>query len=89
MPLCQACGQNDAIFHITLNVNIFGPKSVRSKVVQFIVCDACDVRLQQVFCRDVFLKERIAVRLTVNPEFKSETIKAWNHLLRNYQPISE
>ncbi len=88
MGLCQACGQNEAVFHVTLNVQITGPASTRNKLVQVILCDHCDVCLQQVFCKDDYLKERIAKRLTEEPQYKSQSPIAWHAQPRPYQPVT-
>ena len=89
MSLCQSCGERDAVFHITLQVSIFGPKSTRLKSVQFILCDRCEVGLQQVFCKDDLQKARLAVRLSDAPEFMSESPSAWKKRERGYNPVKQ
>jgi len=87
LSLCQACGHHEAVYHITVDVSVFGPNSTRAKPVQFILCDSCEVFLQQVLCRDEYLKPRMAARLTQGSAYQSETPKEWRRKPRQLLPI--
>jgi hypothetical protein len=79
MPICMACGEKEASYHITVNIGVFGPKSTRPKIVQFIICVDCELALQQVLAKDVQQKFRVARRLIDTPEFLSDSPTAWQH----------
>ena len=75
--ICMACGKEESKYHITVSVNIFGNKTTRAKLVQFTIGENCELALQQVLCKDVQQKFRIARRLVVEPEFLSCSTEAW------------
>ena len=87
MPVCQACGQEPAVYHVTVSVVVVGPSGSRSKPVQFTLGEKCELNLRQVMARDEYLKVRIAGRLTDAPEYKSGTPVKWSKAWRNLPAI--
>jgi hypothetical protein len=71
MGLCEACGKGIGTCHVTLRVEVFGPKSTRLKVVQFMLCDVCELASQQVLANDPQQRQRVALRMSQDPEFLS------------------
>ena len=73
MPLCDACANYEAIYHVTLQVNIFGPRSERVKSIQFWLCSDCERSTQQILAKDELRRARLAFRFVDNPAFLSPT----------------
>lgn len=60
---CEACGVRDAVFHVTVRVDVVGPRGVRVKLVQFALCEVCERGSQGVLMRDGDERARVAQRL--------------------------
>jgi hypothetical protein len=71
MSLCDACHGSHAVYHITLQVSIFGPRTERQKRAQFWLCETCELASRQILCRDELQRERLAYRFVDNPAFLS------------------
>jgi hypothetical protein len=71
MGVCDACGKGEGTHHVTVRVTVFGPKATKTKVVQFWLCADCEVANQQVLADDANRRQRVAMRMTRDPEFFS------------------
>jgi hypothetical protein len=70
MYQCDACGK-EAMFHLSVQVTVVGPKTNRLKLVQFWLCESCSHAHSQVMELGPDQKARIARRLTEFPEYLS------------------
>jgi hypothetical protein len=77
MHLCDACQNNDAVYHVSFTASIFGPKRQKTKRAQFWLCETCERASQQILCRDIFLSRRTAFRFVDNPSFMSPYKVKW------------
>lgn len=71
MANCEACGKGEGIHHVTVTVTVFGPKATKVKTVQFWLCDRCELANQQVMAQDSQRRQRLAWRLTQEPQLFS------------------
>ncbi len=67
---CIVCG-GEAVFYVTVRLDIDGDSTSRMKLAQFWLCRSCETANQQVFANDDERKRRIALRLTDYPSFMS------------------
>lgn len=68
--LCEACGA-EAIVHVSLRLDLARPSKSTVKIVQFWLCEACDRAQNIVMTQDAEVKQRVAKRLTIEPELFS------------------
>ena len=40
---CDACHNVKATHHLTVQVTVFGPRTIRDKLIQINLCDACEI----------------------------------------------
>lgn len=71
MAVCEACSTREGTHHITVSVTVFGPKTTRVKKVQFMLCENCVLALGQVMADDRQKRQRMAWRLTQDPQLFS------------------
>ena len=71
MYICDACQAEPGIYHATLTVQVVGPGGTKSKMVQFWLCQRCEMANRQVMERRPALLSTIAQRLTQWPEHVS------------------
>lgn len=64
---CNACHRNEAVYHVTMMVDLFGPTTQRVKRVQFWLCAECEKISQEVLARDITQASRVAKALTTLP----------------------
>jgi hypothetical protein len=64
VPGCEALG----VFHVTVNVEVFGPASTRAKRAQFWLCERHEKDSQKVLARDWAQKGRVAQALSAAPK---------------------
>lgn len=62
--MCAACQREPGVFHVTIAVDVFGPRRSKKKMVQFWLCANCETDSQRMFTRDDGLKARVAAALT-------------------------
>jgi hypothetical protein len=60
MRYCSSCGVNEGTIHITVTVDVFGPKTNRQKMAQFWLCAECEKLLRDFMARDEFQRRRVA-----------------------------
>ena len=46
---CDSCHNNQAAYHITIQVSIFGSNSIRDKFIQIYLCEACESSSRKMF----------------------------------------
>lgn len=68
---CDACGTGQAIYHVTLKMEVFSDQKTKLKVSQFWLCADCERANQQIMTRDENLRTRVARRLSDHPSWLS------------------
>ena len=69
--ICESCGEEPGTHHVTLGVNVVGPKRDKKKLVQFWLGDSCVKALAQTLEIGPAQRQRVARRLTEFPEYLS------------------
>jgi hypothetical protein len=69
---CTACEEREAVYHLTVRVTVYGPKTERVKLVSFALCEECEMSNRQIFCDDGMFKRRVALRMVHDPSFYSK-----------------
>jgi hypothetical protein len=71
MRVCDSCQKGEGTLHVTVRWDMVGPKATKVKHAQFWLCESCEMASRQVLVRDALLAQRMARRLTEEPEFLS------------------
>lgn len=66
---CDSCHRELGEIHVTVEVYITRPKSVRSKVIQFWLCAKCERKNQILLASDDVQRNRVAQALTPTPSW--------------------
>ena len=69
MAKCEACGNGEAVYHVTVTVTVAGPKTTRQKLAQFWLCEECELLNRRVLARDHGQAHRVARLLCTVPEY--------------------
>lgn len=72
MQYCEACGKEEGLYHVTVTVDVFGPESTKQKRTQFWLGDTCIAAINQVMARDPQQQQRVAWRMTQDPQLFSK-----------------
>jgi len=86
---CDACRTKEGIYHVTQINTFFGPKTTRTKRVQFWLCAECERASQLILCRDELLPRRAAVRFVDNPTFLSPYKTRWRVPLKRKMELTK
>lgn len=72
---CDACGREKATVHVSMHVELFSTSSRRVKVVQFWLCEKCELN-NRIFLENRLGREgRVARAITPQPEWmKAEAL---------------
>ena len=62
--ICNSCGKNEGTIHVSVTVVLFSAKSRRQKVIQFWLCEPCEMENRAFLERDNTLRDRVAKALT-------------------------
>jgi hypothetical protein len=76
MRYCSACKSAEGVNHITVTVDVFGPKTNRQKLAQFWLCAACEKRLTDFMARDEEQRGRVAKGMCPAKDSANSTSKA-------------
>lgn len=66
---CDACGREPGVYHVTLTVDIFGPKSKKQKKVQGWLGEICEKKNRLFFERSAMQQVRVLKAITPKPEW--------------------
>jgi len=66
---CDACSKNKAVVHVTMHVELFSTTSRRVKIVQFWLCEQCELNNRIFFENRGGREGRVARAITPHPEW--------------------
>lgn len=65
---CSSCGDGVGVYHVTATVTVVSASGMKTKIVQFWLCEQCEAGSRKVLAADADQRMRVARRLTELPE---------------------